>query len=217
MLTLEIVSDIVCPWCYIGTRRLDAALAEIRREHPDFACSILWRPFFLNPNTPPEGEPYLPFLESKFGSRERVEAIFAQVRAAGAAYGLAFAFEKIAVRANTLAAHRLIDRVQAAGEDARPLVERLFAAQFVEGRNVGDPAVLLDIATALGHRPDEIAAFLASTVNIETVRASEHEFRQAGVNSVPTFVLDRQLAVVGAEDPARLAAAIRSQLSDAPA
>jgi len=217
MLTLEIVSDIVCPWCYIGTRRLDAALAEIRREHPDFACRILWRPFFLNPNTPPEGEPYLPFLESKFGSRERVEAIFAQVQAAGAAYGLAFAFEKIAVRANTLAAHRLIDRVQAAGEDARPLVERLFAAQFVEGRNVGDLAVLLDIATTLGHRPDEIAAFLASTVNIETVRASEHEFRQAGVNSVPTFVLDRQLAVVGAEDPARLAAAIRSRLSDAPA
>lgn len=214
MLTLEIVSDIVCPWCYIGTRRLDAALAEIRRERPEFACRILWRPFFLNPNTPPEGEPYLPFLENKFGSRERVEAIFAQVRAAGAAYGLEFAFEKIAVRANTLAAHRLIDRVQAAGEDARPLVERLFAAQFVEGRNVGDPAVLLDIAAELGHPRAEIADFLASTVNLEQLRASELEFRQAGVNSVPTFVLDRQLAVVGAEDPARLAEAIRSRLAD---
>ncbi|WP_371325443.1 DsbA family oxidoreductase [Dechloromonas sp. ZY10] len=213
MLTLEIVSDIVCPWCYIGTRRLDAALAEIRQEFPDFACRILWRPFFLNPDTPPAGEPYLPFLIDKFGSRERVEAIFAQVRMAGAVYGLVYEFEKIAVRANTLAAHRLIGRVQAAGEDARPLVERLFAAQFVEGKNVGDPEVLLDLAGELGYPREEICDFLASTVGIAELRASEREFRLAGVNSVPTFILDRQLAVVGAEDPARLAAAIRSRLT----
>jgi predicted DsbA family dithiol-disulfide isomerase len=213
MLTLDIVSDIVCPWCYIGTRRLDAALAEVRREVPDLVCRTLWRPFFLNPDTPPEGEPYLPFLERKFGSRERVDALFAQVRAAGQAYGLEFAFERIAVRANTLAAHRLIDRMQRAGADARPLVERLFAAQFVEGRNVGDPAVLLEIAASLGQPRAEIAAFLASTVDAEALRASERAFRQAGVNSVPTFILDRQLVVVGAEDPSRLAAAIRSRLT----
>lgn len=100
MLTIEIVSDIVCPWCFIGTRRLAAAVAMIRQERPDFTCRTLWRPFFLNPDTPPEGEPYLPFLIAKFGSRDKVDGIFAHVREAGAPYGLSYAFEKIALRAN---------------------------------------------------------------------------------------------------------------------
>ncbi len=86
MLTIEIVSDLVCPWCFIGLRRLSTAIEQVRREIPGFSCRKVWRPFFLNPDTPPQGEPYMPFLEAKFGSREAVEALFARVREAGRAY-----------------------------------------------------------------------------------------------------------------------------------
>lgn len=167
-----------------------------------------WRPFFLNPDTPPAGEPYLPFLIAKFGSRERVEAIFAQVRAAGAAYGIDYHFEKIAVRANTFDAHRLIHRAQQRG-DARPLVERLFAAQFQRGENVGERALLVGIAAECGDDPAAVAAYLASAEDVEAVRAEEIAWRRRGVRVVPTFVVDRRWLVPGAEDPATLAAAIR--------
>jgi predicted DsbA family dithiol-disulfide isomerase len=145
MLTIEIVSDIVCPWCFIGLRRLDVAIAKVQRDLPDFTCEKRWRPFFLNPDTPPEGEPYLPFLEKKFGGRAPVEALFERVRAAGRPYGIEYAFEKIERRANTLLAHRLIYWAQQRG-NAEALVERLFAAQFQRGEAVGDPAMLLQAA-----------------------------------------------------------------------
>jgi hypothetical protein len=112
MLTIEIVSDVVCPWCFIGTRRLETAIALVRDQIPDFTYQTRWLPFFLNPDTPPEGEPYLPFLERKFGSRAAVEALFGRIREAGRAYGIDYAFEKIELRANTLRAHRLIHWAQ---------------------------------------------------------------------------------------------------------
>ena len=214
MLTIEIVSDVVCPWCFIGLRRLDAAIALLRRDVPDFACRKVWRPFFLNPHTPPEGEPYMPFLIAKFGSRERVEAIFGHVREAGREYGLDYAFEKIALRANTLQAHRLIHWAQQRG-DAASLVERLFAAQFQRGEHVGDTGVLVAIAGECGYPADEVAAYLASGQDADLVRAMEAEFRSAGIQQVPTFVVDRRFVVVGAEDPSVLAEAMRKVLAAA--
>lgn len=204
MLSLEIVSDIVCPWCFIGTRRLRAAVELVRSERPGFACAVRWRPFFLNPDTPPAGEPYLPFLEQKFGGRAQVEAIFARVRAAGALHGIEYAFEKIALRANTLRAHRLIHWAQARG-DATALVERLFVAQFQRGEHVGDLGVLADIAAELGHDRAAVAAYLASEQDADAVRALEAEARARGINMVPTFVLPGGRIIVGAEDPAILA------------
>ena len=208
MLTIEIVSDLVCPWCFIGLRRLSTAIEQVRREIPEFSCRKVWRPFFLNPDTPPQGEPYMPFLEAKFGSREAVEALFARVREAGRAYDLDYAFERITLRANTLQAHRLIHWAQQRGE-AEQLVERLFVAQFQRGEYVGDVALLTQIAAECGYPPAEVAAYLASTQDVDTVRSQEAEGRAAGIRQVPTFIVDRRLVVVGAEDPAVLAEAMR--------
>lgn len=208
MLTIEIVSDLVCPWCFIGLRRLSTAIEQVRREIPGFSCRKVWRPFFLNPDTPPQGEPYMPFLEAKFGSREAVESLFARVREAGRAYDLDYAFERISLRANTLQAHRLIHWAQQRGE-AEQLVERLFVAQFQRGEYVGDVALLTQIAAECGYPPAEVAAYLASTQDVDTVRSQEAEGRAAGIRQVPTFIVDRRLVVVGAEDPAVLAEAMR--------
>lgn len=210
-ITLEIVSDVVCPWCFIGLRRLDIAIAAVKQDFPDFTCEKRWRPFFLNPDTPPAGEPYLPFLTRKFGGRERVEEIFARIAEAGKAYGLAYHFEKIEVRANTLQAHRLIHWAQQLG-DAQPLVEALFRAQFQEGKNVGDPALLLAIAEGAGYDVPAVARYLASNEDEDLVRQMEKESRAWGVTAVPTFIVDRKLMVPGAEDPLILADAIRRVL-----
>ncbi len=204
---IEIVIDVVCPWCHIGLRRLDAAIALVKRQYPAFECEKRWRPFFLDPDTPPEGEPYLPLLLQKFGGQEKVEAIFQRVRDAGATCGLAFHFEKILLRANTRHAHRLILWAQQRG-DAQPLVERLFVAQFQRGENIGDRTALAGIAAECGYEREAVAAYLDSELSVDLVDGLIAEARAWGVNSVPTFVFDRRLGIPGAEDPAALAAAI---------
>jgi predicted DsbA family dithiol-disulfide isomerase len=207
MLTIEIVSDVVCPWCFIGTRRLEAAVAMVRSRILDFTYQTRWLPFFLNPDTPPEGEPYLPFLERKFGSRSEVDALFGRIREAGRAYGLDYAFEKIPLRANTLRAHRLIHWVQQRG-GADAVVERLFVAQFQRGEYVGDVALLGRIAAECGYDAAEVTRYLSSTEDEELVREREREIRAKGVKVVPTFILPGSQVIAGAEDPAVLAAVI---------
>lgn len=211
MLTIEIVSDLVCPWCFIGLRHLDAAIVEVCQDLPAFTCEKRWRPFFLNPNTPPEGEPYLPFLENKFGGRAPVEALFERVRAAGRPYGIDYAFEKIERRANTLQAHRLIHWAQQRG-NAEPLVERLFAAQFQRGEPIGDRALLVQAAAECGYQGAEVDSYLASDQDTDVVRSMERSYRALGISMVPSFIVAGRELVVGAEDPAILAAAIRRAL-----
>ncbi len=215
MFSIEIVSDIVCPWCFIGTRRLAAAIALIRQERPDFQCRVRWRPFFLNPDTPPDGEPYYPFLEKKFGSRAQVEELFERVRVAGRAYGLDYAFEKIQLRANTLMAHRLLHRAQTVEPDASKidaLVERLFVAQFQRGEHIGDAGVLVSIAAECGYDARKVADYLASDLDADNVRQQESDVRALGINMVPTFILPGNQIIVGAEDPTILAEGIRRVL-----
>jgi predicted DsbA family dithiol-disulfide isomerase len=211
MITLEIISDVVCPWCFIGLRRLDIAIEAVRQEFPDFDCQKRWRPFFLNPNTPPEGEPYLPFLIQKFGALETVHGLFQRIRQAGQVYGLDYNFEKIQVRANTLQSHRLIHWAQQQG-DAQALVERLFIAQFQEGLNVGDTEMLIQLAGKCGYDSEAAGSYLASNQDADLIRQMEKESRAWGVSAVPTFVVDRKLMVPGAEDPKVLADAIRQVL-----
>lgn len=212
-LKIDIVSDVVCPWCFIGKRRLALALDLLRAERPDLDVTVRWLPFFLNPNTPAAGEPYRPFLEKKFGGPAQVEALLDRVRAAGRSVGLDFAFEKIEVRANTLQAHRLLHWAQQRG-DADALVERLFAAHFQNGEHVGDPATLQRIAVECGYPAAEVAAYLASDADADTVRALERHDREIGVSSVPTFIFGGSQAISGAETPALLAEAMRRYLGE---
>ena len=173
---------------------------------PDTLAALL-----SQPDTPPEGEPYLPFLVNKFGSRARVEALFENVRAAGRPYGLDYAFEKIEFRANTLKAHRLLHWAQQRG-DAETLVERLFSAQFQRGEHIGDLETLGRIADECGYPKKEVTSYLASTEDQDLVRQLERQNRQRGVNMIPTFILQNHHIIVGAEDPAVLAAGIRQLL-----
>lgn len=211
MYPIAIVADFVCPWCFIGKRRLERAVALVRAERPDFAYSTQWKPFFLNPNTPPEGEPYLPFLVEKFGSKEAVEALFERVRDAGQAYGLEYAFEKIALRANTLQAHRLVRWAQAQGSADR-LVERLFVAQFQNGEAISHTASLIRIAGEVGLSEAAVEEYLATNLDTNELRAEEQRIRAMGIRMVPTFILPGNEVIVGAEDPRILASAILRQL-----
>lgn len=207
-ITLDIISDVVCPWCFVGKRQLDKALAQFGQP-----VAIRWLPFFLNPDTPPEGEPYQPFLEKKFGSREAVEALWARVSQAGASAGANFAFEKIELRANTLAAHRLIHRFQQQAGNTAALVEHLFAAAFSEGRFIGDPAVLADVAAECGADRDATLAYLQSDEDTAEVLAQATHIRQQGIDGVPFFIFNGKLALSGAQPPEGLLEALRQASS----
>lgn len=210
-MTIDFVSDVVCPWCFIGKRHLDRAVALWQAEHPGAEVTVRWHPFFLNPDTPEAGEPYRPFLEKKFGGPQGLAEVWQRVREAGQPAGIEFAFEKIELRANTLAAHRLIHHAQAsagAGTTAR-LAEALFAAQFLEGRHVGDRAVLAQIAGACGMDAAAVKAYLESDADADTVREDAEQSRRMGISGVPFFVFNEKLAASGAQPPEALLGAMR--------
>ena len=219
-MSVDVVSDVVCPWCFIGKRNLDAALEAWRAEQPDCEVTVQWRPFFLNPDTPEAGEPYRPFLEKKFGGPEKLAEIWQQVGAAGRKAGIEFAFEKIELRANTLAAHRLIHYAQkvGAGETAiGDLVEALFAAQFLYGRHVGDRAVLAAIAGECGMDAEAVRRSLDSDEMAEAVRGDAEEARRLGISGVPFFIFNNRLAASGAQPPDALLGVMREATLQAPA
>jgi len=211
-LALEVISDVVCPWCFIGKRHLDRALQLWREERPDCDVAVRWRPFFLNPGTPEAGEPYRPFLEKKFGGPQQLAELWQRVGEAGRATGIEFAFEKIELRANTLNAHRLIHLAQKPGQDASiapRLVESLFAAQFLDGRHIGDRAVLADIAGECGMDRAAVLRYLESSEDTDDVRDAATEAQRMGIGGVPFFIFDRRLAASGAQPPQALLQAMR--------
>ena len=210
-LAIDIVSDVVCPWCFIGKRRLEAALRGLRAERPDVVPTLRWLPYFLNPDTPDSGEPYRPFLEKKFGGPEKLALIWEQIAVAGRTAGIEFAFERIEVRANTLRAHRLIHRAQKAG-NADALVERLFAAQFLNGENVGDAGVLARLAGECGEDEPAVLAYLHSEEDADDVRALAERGQRMGITGVPFFILAGRLGIGGAQPPEVLLDALRRTL-----
>jgi len=219
-LTIDVVSDVVCPWCFIGKRHLDHALQLWHAEQPQCAVSVRWHPFFLNPDTPEGGEPYRPFLEKKFGGPEKLAEIWQRVSAAGRTAGIEFAFEKIELRANTLNAHRLIhqaQRVSADGTAVNKLIEGLFAAQFLEGRHLGDRAVLADVAGESGMERDAVQAYLDSAEDADEVRAAAGEMHRMGIGGVPFFIFNKKLAASGAQPPEALLKVMREAMQPAAA
>ena len=212
-LSVDVVSDVVCPWCFIGKRHLDRALQLWRAERPDSEAAVRWHPFFLNPDTPESGEPYRPFLERKFGGPEKLAEIWQRVGAAGHTAGIEFAFEKIELRANTLNAHRLIhyaqSRVGADATLAAALVEGLFAAQFLDGRHIGDRAVLAAVAAECGMERDAVLRYLESDEDADAVRGGAAEAQRRGISGVPLFIFNNRLAASGAQPPEALLQVMR--------
>lgn len=202
-----IYADFVCPWCYIGKRRLDRAEALWRAQAPVGREPLEhgWRPFQLNPTMPLEGMERDAYLNWKLGGPERVAFIHDRLAKEGAAEGLRFAFDRIGRMPNTLAAHRLVDWAQsrsgAAPGAADAVADALFAAYFSEGRDIGDLGVLADIAAAQGLSGGEAEAYLRGDGGLEAMREADVQARARGVNAVPCYVMGGSYALSGAQPP----------------
>ena len=205
-LQLDVVSDVMCPWCYIGKRRLETAVAET-----DLTLDIRWRPFQLDPTLPPEGKDRQAYLAEKFGSIEQAHERYENIRQAGDAENIPFAFDKIAVSPNTIDAHRLIrwaGGIDAATQDR--VVEALFAAYFIDGENIGDHDTLVGIAKKAGMDADLVTELLSGDADRELVANDIAQAQAMGVTGVPTFILANKYTLVGAQPAAQLAEAFRT-------
>ncbi len=200
---IDVVSDVACPWCYIGKRRLEAALAA----RPDVEAEVHWQPYQLDPTIPPEGHPRRAYMEAKFGSAERTDEIFATVTREAAREGIVFDLEAIEVASNTLNAHRLIRWAGEAGvQDA--VKESCLSAFFCEGRDVGNTDVLVAIAEANGMDGASVRARLGTDEDVARVQAEIAESRRIGVTGVPCFIFDQRTGMVGAQPSEAIVAAI---------
>jgi predicted DsbA family dithiol-disulfide isomerase len=209
MRTIDVISDAICPWCWIGRAHMVAALAELAQDGLTFR--VRWRPFQLNPDMPPEGMPRALYRAQKFGSLERSRELDAQVAEAGRAAGVEFRFELMQRTPNTLAAHRTI-RMAGAHDSADPglqdrVAEALFRACFHDGRDIGDAATLDAVAGAVGLAG--VADMLASDAHRAEVLAEDSSVRRAGISGVPSFLMDRHLLFSGAMPASRMAQAFR--------
>ena len=198
-LLIEIASDVICPWCYIGKRRLEKALQSLAGE---VEVRLEWLPFQLNPDMPAGGIARADYRRAKFGSVEKGRMLDARVAQEGAGEGIAFAFDRMQRTPNTVAAHRLIDLAQKQGK-GNAVVDALFRAYFEEAKDIGDETVLNAIAEREGvvGRADEKI--------LEEVKEKEERVRDLGISGVPTFIFNRESGISGAYPPEQLAQAIR--------
>ena len=197
MIKLDILSDPICPWCLIGKTWLDRAL----EAHPDHPFVVEWHPFQLNPDMPAEGMDRRAYLEAKFGGRDGAMQVYGQIAEAAEAAGLAIDWAQITRTPNTLDAHRLIHWAGIEGRQT-PMVAALFRAYFMEGRDIGDHAVLAEIAGAVGLDAAMIATLLGGDADAEDIRQRDAHARARGVTGVPTFLIANQHVLVGAQDTA---------------
>lgn len=207
---IDVVSDTVCPWCFIGKRRLGRALAM----RPELEFDVRWRPFRLDPTIPREGVDRKAYLAAKFGDVERVKAMGEAIREAGAGEGIAFDYDRIAKSPNTLDSHRLVRWSATAGVQD-DIVERLFRAYFEEGRDVGDQRVLTEIATEAGMDAELVAKLLAEDADLELVEREDALAHKMGISGVPTFIFANKYAASGAHEPEKLVEVIDTVLREA--
>ena len=202
-ITIDVVSDVVCPWCYIGKHRIESALALV----PDVPVKLNYRPFFLNPWVPREGISREDYLTTKFGSVDRYKSNAQRIVAAAREEGLTYNLDAIARQPNTIDCHRLILWSEATGDPAR-MKQRLMELYFTEGADLSDPQVLVGAARDCGMDADEVRAWLATDKDVEAVEGEAQAAKDAGIDGVPCFILGGVLAVSGAQAPEYLASAM---------
>ncbi len=202
-LRIDIISDTLCPWCFIGKRRLERALDLLGKP----SAEIVWHPFQLDSTIPPEGIDRQLYVTRKFGPAG-AKHVYARIEQAGAEEGIPFAFDKIRKSPNTLNSHRLIRWATAAGKQ-NEVAERLFELMFVEGADIGDGEVLAEAAAACGMDREEVAKKLRTDEDLEIVKREVAEAYQLGITGVPAFIIARTGLVNGAQSAEILAKAIR--------
>lgn len=206
MIKLDIISDPICPWCYIGKAELDKALSE----HPDHPFAIEWHPFQLNPDMPAGGMDRVEYLELKFGGKTGAANAYAPIVERAEAIGLKIDFPAIKRTPNTLDAHRLIHWAGLEGCQT-PMVSALFRAYFTEGKDISDPARLTELAEQVGMDAAVVAKLLASDADRDDISSRDRHSREMGVTGVPTFIVANRHAVPGAQ-PASLWASVIADL-----
>lgn len=197
ILSIDVISDVICPWCYVGKRRLEKAIASLDRQ---YEVRVTWHPFQLNPTMPKEGISRQEYRIAKFGSWERSQELDAKLIAVGETDGLHFAFDRIERTPNTFDAHRLIwlaDRHDC--QDA--VMESLFRAYFTEGRNISDRQTLTDVVVEAGLERQLVEDMLNSDEGMDAIQNAEALSRRHGVNGVPFFIINEKVALSGAQAP----------------
>lgn len=211
-LVIDVVSDVICPWCYIGKRRLERAVDMAAERH---VFTVAWRPFQLNPGMPAEGMDRAAYLAAKFGDANGARESYRRIEIVGAELGIPFRFDRIRRTPNTLDAHRLIRFGQRAGRQ-QETVEALFEAYFTAGVDLGDRASLIEIAEGAGCDPGAVESYLASDEDRAAVIADDESARRMGIDGVPSFIFNRALLLPGAADAEMLVAAFDQVAQDQP-
>jgi predicted DsbA family dithiol-disulfide isomerase len=210
-LTIDVLSDVVCPWCLIGKRRLEQALQTYAQRYPDRPAPLVrWHPFQLNPDMPESGMSRADYVQQKFG--DRASTVYDRVKAVGRTLDIAFAIDTIARQPNTAAAHSLIGLAEVGAQQQR-LVEALFCAYFLQGVDLTQRSELERLALEAGLSGDEVRACLDSEDARAQVRASDVRARQMGVQGVPFFIFNNQVGVSGAHEPETLLQAMEQSLT----
>lgn len=194
-LAIEVVHDLVCPWCYLGLERL---LRTLRRR-PDIGFDLSWHPFLLNPDMPRAGMPRGDYVVRKFGSEDRARRMYASITEIGRKEGMAFHFERIRRTPSSVNAHRLV-RWAGGMAPANALVQALFAAHFRDGHDIGDSEVLVGLAAQAGFDPVAARRFLGSESELDTIHAENLRAHRLGINGVPCFVIGGRHAIAGAQE-----------------
>ncbi|MDE8348045.1 MAG: DsbA family oxidoreductase [Acidocella sp.] len=195
-LSIEVVFDFVCPWCYLGIQRLAFLLAR----RPDLSIDLTWRPFLLNPDMPRQGMSRTDYMVRKFGAEDRAKRLYSSITEIAAAEGIIFNFSNIRRTPSSVDAHRLVRHIAPLGI-ANSLVHLIFRAHFIEGLDIGNTDILTAIAAAQGLDPITIRKFLTSGEGIEFVHAENLHAHRLGINGVPCFLIDGDQAIAGAQEP----------------
>jgi len=209
---IDIVSDVMCPWCYIGKRRLEQAIGKLK----DIEVDIRWRPYQLDPTLPAQGKDRREYLEQKFGGPERAAQIYQQIETAGKAENLSFNFGAIEISPNTLDAHRIIRWAASEEGDVQDrLVERLFEMFFTQGTDIGKHEALIRAAQEVGMKLEIVSDLLATDKDKREVSEEIAVAQRMGVQGVPCFIINNKYALMGAQEADQLAAAITQAANEA--